>query len=101
MAIAPAPLGAAEPYLIQQDWKAYTAEQHAIWAELVGRRMPQIEAHACEEYIQGFEQIGLKTNRIPNLAEVNKRLQPRSGWRAPPVSGFLPLDAFFAMLAAR
>src|SRR5271168_1947100 len=101
MAIGSATLGAAEPYLIQQEWTAYTAEQHATWAELVGRRMPQIEAHACEEYLQGFEQIGLKTDRIPNLAEVNERLRPRSGWRATPVSGFLPPDAFFAMLAAR
>ena len=97
MAIASATLGAAEPFLIQQDWGAYTREQHAIWAELVGRRMPQIEAHACEEYLQGFEQIGLRTDLIPNLADVNQRLRPRSGWRATPVSGFLPPDAFFAM----
>jgi phenylalanine-4-hydroxylase len=101
MAIGSATLGAAEPFLIQQDWPAYTPEQHATWAELVGRRMPQIEAYACEEYLQGFEQIGLRTDLIPNLADVNQRLRPRSGWRATPVSGFLPPDAFFAMLAAR
>src|ERR1700735_2470324 len=101
MAIASVTLGAAEPFLIQQDWPAYTAEQHATWAELVGRRMPQIEKHACEEYLQGFEQIGLRTDLIPNLADVNQRLRPRSGWRATPVSGFLPPDAFFAMLAGR
>ncbi len=101
MAIGSATLGAAEPYLIQQQWGAYTAEQHATWAELVGRRMPQIEAHACQEYLEGFQQIGLRTDLIPNLAEVNQRLRPRSGWRATPVSGFLPPDAFFAMLAAR
>jgi phenylalanine-4-hydroxylase len=101
MAIGSATLGAAEPFLIQQDWSTYTPEQHATWAELVGRRMPQIEAYACEEYLQGFEQIGLRTDSIPNLADVNQRLRPRSGWRATPVSGFLPPDAFFAMLAAR
>ena len=101
MAIGSATLGAAEPYLIHQQWGAYTAEQHATWAELVGRRMPQIEAHACQEYLEGFQQIGLRTDLIPNLAEVNQRLRPRSGWRATPVSGFLPPDAFFAMLAAR
>ena len=77
MAIGSATLGAAEPFLIQQDWLAYTPEQHATWAELVGRRMPQIEAYACEEYLQGFEQIGLRTDQIPNLADVNQRLRPR------------------------
>jgi phenylalanine-4-hydroxylase len=94
-------LQAAESYLVQQDWSAYTAEQHAVWAELVGRRMPQLEEHACEEYLQGFQQIGLRTDVIPNLAEVNRRLGPRTGWNATPVSGFLPAAAFFEMLAAR
>jgi phenylalanine-4-hydroxylase len=91
----------AEPFLIQQDWQAYTGEQHAVWAELVRRRMPQLAKHACAEYLDGFEQIGLREDTIPNLAEVNLRLGPRTGWNATPVSGFLPPDAFFEMLAAR
>lgn len=91
----------AEPFLIQQDWQAYTPEQHAVWAELVRRRMPQLQEHACEEYLDGFHQIGLREDAIPNLAEVNKRLGSRTGWNATPVSGFLPPDAFFEMLAAR
>jgi phenylalanine-4-hydroxylase len=94
-------LSVAEQYLIQQDWAAYTLEQHAVWAELVRRRMPQLNQHACAEYLDGFHQIGLREDTIPNLAEVNKRLGPRTGWNATPVSGFLPPDAFFEMLAAR
>src|SRR5271168_2914276 len=94
-------LHVAESFLIQQDWDAYTPEQHAVWAELVRRRMPQLEEHACAEYLDGFHQIGLREDSIPNLAEVNKRLGPRTGWNATPVSGFLPPDAFFEMLAAR
>ena len=94
-------LTVAEQYLIQQDWAAYTPEQHAVWAELVRRRMLQLNAHACAEYLDGFHQIGLREDTIPNLAEVNKRLGPRTGWNATPVSGFLPPDAFFEMLAAR
>ena len=97
----PTRLRAAEPYLVQQDWSAYSREQHAVWAELVGRRMPQLRDHACEEYLQGFEQIGLRADSIPDLAEVNQRLRPRTGWSAAPVSGFLPAEAFFEMLAAR
>jgi phenylalanine-4-hydroxylase len=96
-----AQLTVAEPYLIEQDWAAYTPEQHAVWAELVRRRMPQLAEHACVEYLDGFHQIGLREDTIPNLAEVNKRLQPRTRWNATPVSGFLPPDAFFEMLAAR
>ena len=101
MAIGSPTLGVAEPYLIQQDFRAYTPEQHATWGELVGARMPQIETHACQEYVEGFHKIGLRAGQIPNLAEVNEKLRPLTGWRATPVSGFLPPDAFFAMLAAR
>jgi phenylalanine-4-hydroxylase len=94
-------LTVAEPFLIQQDWSAYTPEQHAVWRELVGRRMPQLAEHACQEYLDGFAKIGLREDSIPNLAEVNRRLGPLTGWNATPVSGFLPPDAFFEMLAAR
>lgn len=88
-------------YLIQQQWSAYSPEQHAVWAELVRRRMVQLRRYACREYLEGLEQIGLREDSIPNLAEVSARLEPRTGWRATPVSGFLPPDAFFEMLAAR
>ena len=94
-------LTVASPYLIEQDWDAYSPEQHAVWAELVNRRMPALREHACQEYLDGFEVIGLREDSIPNLALVNRRLEPRTGWNATPVSGFLPADAFFEMLAAR
>jgi phenylalanine-4-hydroxylase len=94
-------LQAAEPFLCGQDWAAYTPEQHAIWTELVSRRMTQLQAHACAEYLDGFAQIGLQGDRLPQLDAVSARLQPRTGWRSTPVSGFLPAAAFFEMLAAR
>jgi phenylalanine-4-hydroxylase len=96
-----AELHAAQPYLIEQDWQAYTPEQHAVWAELVSRRIPQLQAHACREYLEGFEQIGLNASHLPDLKAVSARLEPRTGWNSTPVSGFLPGDAFFEMLAAR
>jgi len=88
-------------YLIQQDVAAYTPEQHAIWSELVSRRLPQLEQHASAEYLDGFKQIGLEAAQLPDLAAVSRRLRPVTGWQSTPVSGFLPADAFFAMLAAR
>ena len=94
-------LHVAAPYLIEQTWADYTPEQHAIWAELVSRRMPQLRQHACREYLDGFHQIGLREDKLPNLSEVSALLQPRTGWQSTPVSGFLPADAFFEMLAAR
>jgi phenylalanine-4-hydroxylase len=94
-------LVAAAPYLIQQKYEEYTAEQHAVWAELVRRCRQQVQKHACREYLEGYEVIGLKVDRLPNLRDVGERLKPQTGWTTTPVSGFLPAEAFFEMLAAR
>ncbi|HMF64084.1 MAG TPA: hypothetical protein VK608_08365, partial [Edaphobacter sp.] len=67
LSLAQSRLGVAAPFLIEQDWNAYTPEQHAVWAELVSRRMPQLREHACQEYLDGFEQIGLREDRLPDL----------------------------------
>jgi phenylalanine-4-hydroxylase len=94
-------LTAAAPYLIEQNYQDYTAEQHDVWKELVRRRRTQIEAFACEEYLQGAGIIGLEEDRLPNLITITERLKPRTGWSTTPVSGFLPGAAFFEMLNSR
>jgi phenylalanine-4-hydroxylase len=93
--------GAAAPYLIHQNYASYSEEEHSVWAELVERAFPELEKHAAREYLDGFSIIGLENDRLPNLAAISARLQPRTGWNATPVSGFLPAPAFFEMLAAR
>ena len=93
--------GAAAPYLIHQNYASYCEEEHSIWAELVKRAFPELEKHAASEYLDGFSIIGLENDRLPDLAAISARLQPRTGWNATPVSGFLPAPAFFEMLAAR
>jgi phenylalanine-4-hydroxylase len=94
-------LAAAEPYIIHQDYLAYTEEQHGVWTELVARVLPELEKHAAQEYLDGFEIIGLRRDSLPNLQSISARLAPRTGWRSTPVSGFLPAPAFFEMLSAR
>jgi phenylalanine-4-hydroxylase len=95
------PLVAAASNLIEQKYQDYTPDQHAVWTELVSRRRPQVDAHACREYLEGYEIIGLQDDRLPNLRAISDRIGPRTGWSATPVSGFLPGEAFFEMLAAR
>jgi phenylalanine-4-hydroxylase len=94
-------LSIAAPYLIEQNYPAYTEEQHSVWAELVGRVLPELERHAARAYLDGFQVIGLQPDRLPNLAAISARLEPRTGWSSTPVSGFLPAPAFFEMLATR
>jgi phenylalanine-4-hydroxylase len=99
--MATGPLLAAAPYLIEQNYVTYAAEQHEVWAELVRRCRPQVETYACREYLEGYEVIGLQDDHLPNLRAITERLRPRTGWSTMPVSGFLPAEAFFEMLSAR
>lgn len=94
-------LVAAKPFLIEQDYHQYTPDQHALWGELVRRRMAQLEQCACLEYLEGWRVLGLEQERIPHLPEVSERLEKLTGWKVQAVSGFMPSRAFFEMLEAR
>jgi len=94
-------LTAAAPYIIEQNYEKYTADQQQVWSELMDRQLPQVEAFACREYLEGLQIIGLERDHLPNLASITGKLKPRTGWSTTAVSGFLPGDAFFEMLDAR
>src|SRR6266568_419435 len=94
-------LVAAKPYLIEQDYTKYSPDQHALWSELVQRRMAQLQQCACREYLEGWNALGLEQSQIPHLPAISKRLEQRTGWKIQPVSGFMPSRAFFEMLAVR
>jgi phenylalanine-4-hydroxylase len=91
----------AAPYLGRQSYERYSEDEHAIWAELVRRRTPQIEQFACREYLEGSQLVGMEEARLPDLKRISDRLLPRTGWSTTPVTGFLPAPAFFEMLANR
>ncbi|HVA57921.1 MAG: phenylalanine 4-monooxygenase [Gemmatimonadaceae bacterium] len=90
-----------ESQFIEQRWHDYTAEQHDVWRVLYERRMGDLRAHGSAVYLRGAERIGLCPDCVPDLAVVNQKLAPLTGWQAVPVSGFLPAPEFFRCLAAR
>jgi phenylalanine-4-hydroxylase len=91
----------ATPFIIQQDWPAYTPEQHETWTELYRRRMLQLEEYACIEFLEGMDKLCIKLDHMPNFADINALLTPRTDWQITAVNGFMPADAFFEMMAAR
>jgi len=90
-----------EPFLTVQEWARYSPEQHAVWALLYRRRIETLQATASRVYLDGIDAIGLDDRRVPDLADVNRRLGVRTGWAAVPVTGFVPARAFFESLRRR
>lgn len=91
----------AGAYLIEQDWSAYSREEHETWRLLYERRMRKLRSTASSVYLDGHKAIGLSADSVPNLAELNARLGPRTGWQAVAVTGFIPAHDFFAFLAQK
>lgn len=96
-----APVAVPASSFVQQDWSRYSLEQHAVWAILYERRMRTLAGTGSRVFLEGAERIGLRPDRVPDLADVNRRLAPRTGWAAVGVTGYLPAREFFACLGQR
>jgi len=56
-------------------------ELDSVWAALYRQQLPRVQAHACREYLEGFERLALPDDRIPSLDELNAGITPHTGWR--------------------
>ncbi|MCB1741261.1 MAG: phenylalanine 4-monooxygenase, partial [Gammaproteobacteria bacterium] len=88
------------------DWlesrqRGYTREEHAVWNTLYERLLALLPGRACDEYLQGLEQLGLGQNGVPSLECINQTLMRLSGWRVVPVPMLIPDHVFFFHLANR
>ena len=74
--------------LTVQHWDRYTPEEHAVWGLLYARRMATLRDTASRVFLEGAATIGLLQDRVPDIARINARLRPLTGWCAIPVGGF-------------
>lgn len=112
MAVAPVTYGASsrpprgdysiarEDYTCEQNWSAYSAAEHALYARLFARQCKQLPAQACEAFIESLGQLGIET-AIPRFDEVSVSLRKATGWEIVAVPGLIPEHAFFSLLANR
>jgi phenylalanine-4-hydroxylase len=56
-------------------------ESDRVWSTLVQRQTPQVERHACREYLEGFAILDLPPTHVPSLEALNRAITPRTGWR--------------------
>ena len=89
------------PRFLNQDHASYSAEQHDVWQILYARRIDALQETASQVFLDGIARIGLDPARVPNLAEVNRRLDASTGWNAVGVDGFIPAAQFFRCLERR
>jgi phenylalanine-4-hydroxylase len=86
---------------ITQAYDLYSEENHEAWRRLYDRIRPRWERYANDHFLRGIEALDLPPDRVPRLADVNRRLQPLTGFQARPVSGYVPGFLFFDCLRRR
>jgi len=86
---------------ITQAYDQYSEENHEAWRKLYQRIRPRWEQYANEYFLRGVEALDLPPDRIPRLADINRRLQPLTGFQTKPVSGYVPGFLFFDCLRRR
>lgn len=80
---------------------AWTEEENKIWQELITRQVANLKGKACQEYIDGFEQLNLPQDRIPQLSEVSEKLEAATGWQCEPVPALIGFGEFFRLLSEK
>jgi phenylalanine-4-hydroxylase len=86
---------------IQQVYELYSEENQEAWRKLYRRIQPRWDRYANPHFLNGVESLDLPVDRIPRLSEINRRLQPLTGFQAKPVSGYVPGFVFFDCLRRR
>ena len=88
-------------YVVPQHWDAFTDEDHRVWDLLFARQVDLLGSRVVSPFLHGIDLLRLSHPGVPELAELNAILEPRTGWRTVAVPGLVPDAIFFAMLGER
>lgn len=92
--------GISSDWTVAQHLDQYSDEDQTVWRTLVKRQTALARRHACAEFLEGLQAIGMGDS-IPDFDAVNRCLEPLTGWRIVGVPGLIPDAAFYGHLAHR
>lgn len=87
-------------YVVEQNWAAYTDEEHALWRKLYQRQSELLPGRACNEFIENLNALNA-AGGIPDFEVTSDALEKATGWRIVAVPGLIPELDFFTHLANR
>ena len=93
------PEGVAANWTMPQNWRAFTAQQHATWRTLFDQQSAALDGYACRSFLDGLDILRQLKPGVPDFAELNALLKPASGWEVVAVPGWIPNEPFFEHLA--
>ena len=83
-------------YIVEQDYSRYTPIDHSVWRFILRQLKSFLSVHAHSFYMEGLDKTGIEIEKIPSIADISQKIE-KFGWKALPVSGFIPPAAFMEM----
>ena len=85
-----------QKFVVDQNYNKYTPIDQAVWRFILRQLKNFLSSSAHESYLDGLEKTGVEIERIPSIDNISSKLE-KFGWRALPVSGFIPPAAFMEL----
>ena len=79
----------------------YTQEEQGIWRHVATKLEELHQKYASPFYLKAKKDLGITTERIPQLSEMNRRLKETTGFRLAPIEGLVDTRAFLSWLSWR
>jgi len=79
----------------------YSSVEDGVWSTVSHSLADLHDRYAVDEYRDAARALGLRRDRVPQLAEVSGRLSALTGWRVEAVPGLVPTRTFYGSLADR
>lgn len=83
----------------ENGFVAWTDLENETWAKLVARQSEVIKGRASQEFMRGLEILDFPKDRVPQLPDLNKKLDAATGWGVEPVPALIQPKEFFTLLS--
>ena len=81
--------------------KSYSHEDHDRWKMMLNAVRDAQEGVACSSYKKGMSILSNSFTDIPDLKELNYKMESHTGWKIMPVDGILGCEDFYKLLSRK
>ncbi len=79
----------------------YNAREQRVWRYVAEELEELQQRYASPFYLRAKKDLGIRTDKIPQLSEMNRRLKELTGFRLAPIEGLVETRGFLSWLSYR
>lgn len=83
------------------DFTSYDDGDRERWKVLIEGVLETQKGICCTSYESGMSVLGENFSDLPNLEDLNNKLERLTGWKVMAVNGLLPCEDFYKLLSRK